>query len=108
MAVSIEGGEPRKIYASEDPNLDYDTLPSSWLPDGRYVFDIKRRNHGDNPQYAINMDGKSDPVRISNIPGWGYSISPDGTKAIFGGRPRIFPKLWLLSDILPNDEVAKN
>ena len=42
MAVSIKGGEPREIYASEDPKVKYDTFCSSWLRDGRYVFDMMR------------------------------------------------------------------
>ena len=103
MAVPIEGGEPRKIYASEDPNEGYDTRPASWLPDGRFVFDIIRHTHGDRPQYAVNMDGKSDPVKISDYLGGSYALSPDGTKAVYGLRGMSPPKLWLMSDFLPND-----
>jgi len=103
MAVPIEGVKPRKIYASEDPNDGYDTLPSSWLPDGRYVFDIIRYTHGDRPQYAVNMDGKSDPVKISDYLGGSYSLSPDGTKAAYNLRGMSPAKLWLMSDFLPND-----
>ena len=106
MAVSIEGGEPREIYASEDPNDGYDTHPSSWLPDGRYVFDIyNRKNVRDRAQYAINMDGKSDPVRISDYLGGSYIGSPDGTKAAFHLGTNM-SKLWLMSDFLPNDVLA--
>ena len=107
MAVSIEGGEPREIYAREDPNDGIDTRPASWLPDGRFVFDIIRRNPRDRAQYAINMDGKSDPVRIFDVSGSSYSISPDGTKAVNCAR-KWERKVWLMSDFLPNDELAKN
>jgi beta-lactamase regulating signal transducer with metallopeptidase domain/Tol biopolymer transport system component len=100
MAVSSAGGEPRKIYASKDPNDFFDTYPSSWLPDGRFVFDIIRS--GDRSQYAINMNGKSDPVRISDWLGGFQGLSPDGTKATFVGSYQNF-KLWLMSDFLPND-----
>ena len=102
MAVSSAGGEPREIYASEDPNDFFDTYPSSWLPDGRFVFDIIRRTPGDRSQYAINMNGKSDPVRISDSLGGFQGVSPDGTKAVFGGSYHNF-KLWLMSDFLPDD-----
>ena len=105
MAVSIEGGEPREIYASEDPNDGYDTHPSSWLPDGRYVFDIIHDKGW--AQYAIKMDGKSEPVRISDRLGGGYSVSPDATKAAYDTW-KYFSILWLMSDFLPNDELAKN
>ena len=107
MAVSIDGGEPREIYASEDPNEGFDTIPSSWLPDGRFVFDIIRRTHGDRPEYAINMDGKSDPVKISDYIGDWYSVSPNGTRALFARRTRN-SKLWLMSDFLSKTELAQN
>ncbi len=106
MAVSIAGGEPREIYAREDPNDGFDTRPASWLPDGRFVFDIIRRTQGDRPQYAVNMDGKSAPVKISDsgrLRG-AYSVSPDGTKAVFDLWTISTSKLWLMSDFLPNDE----
>ena len=105
MAVSIEGGEPREIYASEDPNDRFDTFPSSWLPDGRYVFDIIHEKG--RLQYAINMDGKSDPVRISDYLGGAYIISPDGTKAVFHRGTRR-TRLWLMRVFLPDNELAKN
>ena len=104
MAVSIAGGEPREIYAREDPNDGFDTHPASWLPDGRFVFDIIHAQD-DRPQYAINMDGKSAPVKISDsgrLRG-GYSVSPDGTKAVFGLWTTSTSKLWLMSDFLPED-----
>ena len=39
MAVSIEGGEPREIWAKDQ---GFSNKAASWLPDGRYVFDMKR------------------------------------------------------------------
>ncbi len=107
MAVSIEGGEPREIYASEDSKVLFDTYCSSWLQDGRYVFDIIRsQRQEDRAQYAIKLDGKSDPVRISDRMGGGYCVSPDGTKAAYYLRESM-SKLWLMSDFLPNAELAK-
>ena len=100
MAVSIEGGEPREIYASEDPQVRFYTPYSSWLKDGRYVFRIL--GEGDGGQYAIELDGKSAPVQISDNSDQGYSISPDGTKAAFNRLTKV-SKLWLMSDFLPND-----
>ena len=104
MAVSIEGGEPREIYASEDPNDIFDTHSSSWLPDGRYVVDIIDE---DRAQYAIKLDSKSERVRISDRMGGSYCVSPDATKAAFYRRTSTF-KLWLMSGFLPNAELAKN
>jgi len=106
MAVSIEGGEPREIYASEDPDERFDTAPASWLPDGRFVFDIlDRENIKDRVQYAVSMDGKSEPVRISKNFGGGRTISPDGTKAVFNVGKSV-KKTWLMTDFLPNNELA--
>ena len=53
------------------------------------------------------MDGKSEPVRISDRLGGGYSVSPDATKAAYDTW-KYFSILWLMSDFLPNDELAKN
>ena len=105
MAVSIKGGEPREIYASEDPKVKYDTFCSSWLRDGRYVFDMRGQNR--RGQYAVSLDGKSDPVRISDRMGASYCVSPDGTKAVFNVSD-FNVKLWLMSDFLPDNELAKN
>ncbi len=105
MAISIDGGEPREIYANEDPNYVFDTYASSWLPDGRYVFDIIRLGES-SAQYAIELVGKSEPVRISDRMGGGYAVSPDGTKAVFYRLTKV-SKLWLMSDFLPNAELAK-
>lgn len=103
MAVSIEGGEPREIYTSEDPKVLFDTYCASWLPDGRYVFDIvSSRRQEDRAQYVIKLDGKSDPVRISDRMGGGYCVSPDGTKAAYYLRESV-STLWLMSDFMPNN-----
>ena len=99
MAVSIEGGEPREIYTSEGISRRC----SSWLPDGRYVFDMRREK--DWAKYAIKLDGKSEPVRISDRIGESYAISPNGTKSVFGEREWT-SKLWLMSDFLPDNELA--
>ena len=89
--------------ASENPQVKYDTFSSSWLQDGRYVFDIThKKSRG---QYAVSLDGKSDPVRISDRMGSSYCISPDGMRAIFNVTD-MKVKLWLMSDFLPNDELA--
>ena len=107
MAVPIEGGESREVYASEDSKVLFDTYCSSWLPDGRYVFDIvSSLRQEDRAQYTINLDGKSDPVRISDRMGGGYCVSPDGTKAVYYLRESV-SKLWLMSDFLPSDDAVE-
>jgi beta-lactamase regulating signal transducer with metallopeptidase domain/Tol biopolymer transport system component len=100
MAVSTAGGEPREIYANEDPNAGFYTPYSSWLKDGRYVFRI--HGEGYRGQYAIELDGKSEPVRVSDYAGEGYSVSPDGTRAAWHQRIKA-SKLWLMSDFLPDE-----
>ncbi|NQV33753.1 MAG: PD40 domain-containing protein [Phycisphaeraceae bacterium] len=103
MAVSTQGGEPREIFAGE--RVRFCTPYSSWLPDGRYVFRILGRDQDNQAQYAIKLDGKSEPVQVSDYSGEGYSISPDGTKAVFNPITKV-SKLWLMSDFLPNAEAA--
>ena len=85
------------------PRVRQPVSGSSWLPDGRHVFDMRREK--DWAKYANKLDGKSEPVRISDRMGESYAISPDGTKSVFGEREWT-SKLWLMSDCLPDNELA--
>ena len=112
MAVPFEGGESREIYSSENLQGNLDMGHSTWLADGRLVFDIKwgvvsaslsgpeSRTH-----CAISLDGKSEFVKLSTKIGNGFRVSPDGTRAVFCVPSRTF-KTWLMSDFLPNVELA--
>ena len=105
MAVPFEGGKPREIYASENPQDYFGTYSSSWLRDGRFVFNI-RSNPGGTFHCALSLDGKSEPVKLSYKKGAYFSISPDGTRAVFQNG-KYGTKLWLMSDFLPKDELAE-
>jgi bla regulator protein blaR1 len=107
MAVPFEGGEPREIYATKDPKEHLDMGYSTWLPDGRLVFDIRPASGG-RLHCAINLDGQSEPAKLSpGKMGNGFNISPDGTRAVFC-RAKRTSKTWLMSDFLPNSELVED
>jgi Tol biopolymer transport system component/beta-lactamase regulating signal transducer with metallopeptidase domain len=109
MAVPFEGGESREIYSCENAQDYVDMLSSAWLPDGRLVFDIRTIGGADGGRLhcAINVDGKSQPVKLSPKKiGNAFRMSPDGTRAVFHIMT-IVNQLWLASDFLPNDNLAK-
>ena len=105
MAVPLDGGEPREIYAHENGQDYVDTEHASWLRDGRYVFDIKF-NPGRRFHYALSLDGKSAPVKLSPKKGNSFSVSPNGNRAVFDNGKHDW-KLWLMSGFLLDDEVGK-
>lgn len=105
MAVPLAGGESRQIYATKNPEDRFDMESSTWLPDGRLVFDIMTVPGG-RLHCAIDIDGKSEPVKLSpDKIGNGFNISPDGTRAVFH-RSKRTSKTWLMSDFLPSDDTA--
>ena len=105
--ATFEGGESREIYAAKNPEERFYMKSSTWLPDGRLVFDI-RPVSGGLLHCAIDLDGKSEPEKLSpGKIGNGFNISPDGTRAVFH-RAKRTSKTWLMSDFLPNDESAMN
>lgn len=110
MAVPFEGGDSREIYATKNPEEYIHMSNSTWLPDGRLVFDIiMNPEAGPGPLFhcAISLDGKSEFVKLSSKIGNGFRVSPDGTRAVFHVSSRTF-KTWLMSNFLPDDELVKN
>lgn len=113
MAIPFEGGDSREIYSCKNAQDYVHMLSSAWLPDGRLAFDIRTIGGADGGggllHCVISLDGESEPVKLSPQKiGNGFQMSPDGTKAVFHKLKSTPGKLWLMSDFLPNDELAKN
>jgi Tol biopolymer transport system component len=90
---------PRRL--TDDLNLDYNPVLSR---DGRWVVFVSDR--GGNPDlYAIDLNGKPDPVRLTSYAGMddAPSLSPDGTRVAFvstrSGNPDIFVMPFAPGDV---------